>query len=97
MKHIFVFIGEGMTGKSILGNICNSHQDTRVYDDVDLRNDKEIKNIIVDIGNRGFDNYIIIVNNEELLNHLTDRLMLLINDKEAIVSVCNFEQLKERE
>lgn len=97
MKHIFVFIGEGMTGKSILGNICNSHQQTEVYDDVNLRNDKEIRHIIVDITNTHFDNYIIIVNDEELLNHLTDRLILLINDKKAIVSVCHFEQLKERE
>ena len=94
MKHIFVFIGEAMTGKSILGRVCSLNHKTYVYDDVNLYDTVDIKNIIVDIGRTDYCNYVIIASPEEKLNNLTDRLKLLTEAKEARITVCHFEKLE---
>ena len=91
MKQIYVFIGDPMTGKSILANWIKKEPIVFIEDNMSLYDDVEIKNLILNIKNdKVHEIFILITSNYNQLNHLTDRLKLL----DINVSLVEFKQLR---
>ena len=87
---IYIFVGDAKTGKSVLVNNLDENK-IAIFDDFRIKgNDDEIKNIVAQLGERDsyYFDYVFVLNNDEKVNHLTDRLDLL--EKTRVV-FCTFE------
>ena len=87
---IYIFVGNAKIGKSVLTNNLDENK-VVIFDDFRIgENDDEIKNIVAQLSERDsyYFDYVFVLNNDEKVNHLTDRLDLL--EKTRIV-FCTFE------
>ena len=90
---IYVFVGDPMTGKSILGRAINGFEvvdDFSIYKYYPPYDDSPCKKLISKIIDNKHD-YIIICNDRDHLHRLTDRLKLLSDYYN--ITVCDFRRL----
>ena len=87
---IYIFVGNAKSGKSVLTDNLDENK-VAIFDNFRIKgNDDEIKNIVAQLSERDsyYFDYVFVLNNDEKINHLTDRLDLL--EKTRIV-FCTFE------